>query len=255
MPDVGRVYLLLGVLLLLGVVGTEPNHGKVLDQDDVVLLDSVGTNDICFHRNTTCVDSLQPLIIDRIKLGVQEIGRIVEVVNVEFRVIVFPERTIPSKGMSGAAPNTEQIYIILDPEHPRLHHSISEELVSTLAHEYMHTLRFRTAGYVTNLFEAIVSEGLADHFSVEVTGEDPPWATVVDEEQLAYWMTEAEKDWFNPEYDHMAWFIGLNSNIPRGTGYQIGRRIIGDYLASHPGERPSTLYAKPAMKFLPAPEL
>ena len=78
---------------------------NVLDQDDVVLVDSVGSNRITFHRNTASVDHLRPLIVDRIGLAIDSIGRILEVSDVEFRVLIFPERTIPAKGMSGAAPN------------------------------------------------------------------------------------------------------------------------------------------------------
>ncbi len=223
----------------------------VLDQDDVVLAETIGSNTICFHRNTACVDSLRPLILDRIRLSVREIDEFIPFENVEIRVMVFPERTLPTKGMSGAAPNSEQIYILLDPDHPRLTTSLSEEMVATLAHEYHHTSRKRTIEFGSCLFDAIVSEGLAEHFVMEVTGEQPPWATPVGEESFAYWRSEAEKGWFNADYDYLAWFIGLNSDIPRGTGYELGRRIIGEYLGAHPGERASTLASAPAKQFLP----
>jgi len=243
-----RVFVLFAVLVVLV---PEHSQGVVLDQDDVVLAETIGSNSICFHRNTACVDSLKPLILDRLRRSVREIGCFIAFENVEIRVMVFPERTLPSKGMSGAAPNAEQIYILLDPDHPRLATSLSEEMVATLAHEYHHTSRKRTARFSSNLFEAIVSEGLAEHFVMEVTGAPPPWAEPVDEDLFAHWRVEAEKDWFNPEYDYLAWFIGLNSDIPRGTGYEIGRRLIGEYLDAHPGERASALYGAPAEVFLP----
>lgn len=243
---------LLGFFFALqGTYGCAQAQENVLDQDDVVPVDSIGTNRITFHRNTTPVDSLQPLIINRIKLAVDSISQIIEVKDVEFRVVVFPERTIPSKGMSGAAPNKEHIYILLNPDHPRLPRSLAEELVATIAHEYHHTLRHRTVGYGANLFEAMVSEGLADHFAMEVTGEPPPWSTPLPEETLAFWRAKAEQEWFHPEYDHLGWFVGLNSDIPRGTGYQIGFRLIEEYLAAHPGGCASMLYAVRADRFLP----
>jgi len=217
-----------------------------------VRVDSIGSNTICFHKNAACVDSLRPLIIDRIKSAVKAIDRLVEVKNVEFRVLVFPERTIPRLGMSGAAPDAKHIYILLDPGHPRLSKSIREELVSTLAHEYHHTLRNRTVGFGSNLFEAMVSEGLADHFSMEVTGGGPPpWCTALAGADLALWRARAEKEWFNPDYDYLAWFIGRNSNIPRDTGYTIGFCVVEEYLAAHPGARASTLYGVSAAAFLP----
>ncbi len=246
-----RLIVLLAVLCSCAFFDSLPAQGNVLDQDDVVLVDSVGTNRICFHRNTFVVDTLRPLIINRIKLAVAEIGRIVPVRAVEFRVLVFPERTLPEKGMSGVAPNEEHIYILLNPRHPRLYQSLSEEMVAVIAHEYHHTLRNRTVGPNTNLFESIISEGLAEHFCTKVTGEEPPWADQIPVAELAPWWAKAEKEWFNPDYDYLAWFIGLNSDIPRGTGYSIGRSIIRDYLAANPEERPSTLYGTVANKFLP----
>ena len=157
--NMSKHFCLLIVLLVVVVPGNA--YAEVLDQDDVVLAVTIGSNRIYFHRNTVCVDSLKPLIIDRIRKSVQEIGRFVAVENVEFRVMVFPERTLPSKGMSGAAPNTDQVYILLDPDHPRLVKSLSEETIATVAHEYHHTLRKRTTGFGASLFDALVSEGLA----------------------------------------------------------------------------------------------
>jgi hypothetical protein len=73
---------------------TQPQE-NILDQDDVVLVDSIGTNKITFNRNTKAVDSLKPLIISRIKLAVDSVSRLIEMKNVEFRVTVFPD--FPSK--------------------------------------------------------------------------------------------------------------------------------------------------------------
>jgi uncharacterized protein YjaZ len=238
-------------LLALAGPATARGQQHVLDQDDVVLVDSIGTNGIFFHTNTTAVESLRPLIIGKIKIAVESIGRLVEVENVEFRILVFPEKTIPRLGMSGAAPNGEHLYILLDPAHPRLETSLVEGLVPTIAHEFHHTLRHRTVGYGTNLFEALVSEGLADHFSIEVTGIDPPpWFTTFTDDEIRKWRKKAETVWFDQPYDHLAWFIGLNSDIPRGTGYAIGFQIVGEYLQAHPGESAATLYDEPADSFL-----
>ena len=245
-----RISMIIFLVFSIGC-GDEAPQSNVLNQDDVVLVDSINSNRICFHINTESVDSLQALIISRIKQGVKEISELIVVQNVEFRVIVFPERTIPSKGMSGASPNTEHIYILLNPDHPRLYKSIDEELVATLAHEYHHTMRHRAIGYGSNLFEAIVSEGLAEHFTMEVTKESPPWITPIPEEDFLHWRSEAEKIWFRSDYDHLAWFVGLNSEIPRGTGYEIGRRLIADYLSANLDKKASEMYSTEAKEFLP----
>lgn len=101
---VGVALLCCFLMFLSGALCSEKGQ-NVLNQDDVVLAETIGTNGIYFHRNTTEVDSLRGLIIDKIKLAVESISKVVEVENVNFRAMVFPERTIPCKGMSGAATN------------------------------------------------------------------------------------------------------------------------------------------------------
>ena len=130
---------------------------------------------VFFHRNMSQVDSsYYPAIIKNIKLGIDSTSKIIEVKNVEFRVIVFPERTIPRLGMSGAAPNDTHIYILLNPNHPKFDEAINTHIVQTIPHEYHHTLRYRTVGYGNNLFEAMISEGLACFFAMEVCKIDTP---------------------------------------------------------------------------------
>lgn len=149
---------------------------NVLNQDDVFTVDSLRTNRICFHRNMSLVDSsYYRSIINNIKLGIDSVNRIVKVENVEFRVLVFPERTIPRIGMSGVAPNEKQIYILLDPSHPKFDEAINTHIIQTVPREYHHTLRNRTVGFGNNLFESMVSEGLACHFALQVCKIDTPF--------------------------------------------------------------------------------
>jgi len=87
--------------------------------------------------------------------------------NVEFRVLVFPERTVP--------------------------------------HEYHHTLRYRTVGFGDNLLGAIISEGLACHFTVEVCKINPPeYCVAYPDDMINEWMSNAEKVWINDQYDYTA---------------------------------------------------
>ena len=73
----------------------------------------------------------------------------------------------------------------------------------------------------------------------------------IEEEKFQYWKAEAEKIWFEKEYNHLAWFVGINYEIPRGIGYEIGRRLIANYLSTHPDKKASELYAAEANMFLP----
>jgi len=231
---------------------TKP-HENILDQDDVVLVDSIGTNRITFNRNTTVVESLKPLIINRIKLAVDSVSRIIEMKNVEFRVTVFPEPTMPHSGMSGVAPDTQHIYLLLNPSNKNLNWGIREELIPTVAHEFHHTMRHRTEGYGTTLYEALISEGLAEHFTMELIGKVPPWAEKAAEMDFGYWLSEAEKFWFDSTYNYSAWFTG-REGIPPGTGHRLGAYIVEKYLKAHPKERASMLYDAHVGRFVQTAE-
>lgn len=92
--------------LILLVANSQLRAQNVLNQDDVYIVDSIGDNIICFHRNMNLVDStFYPEIIENIKKGIELTSEHIVVTEVEFRVLVFPERTIPRIGMSGIAPN------------------------------------------------------------------------------------------------------------------------------------------------------
>lgn len=240
------------IVLILLINRCSQAQQNVLNQDDVYLVDSLKTNRIFFHRNMSLVDSVYyPKIINSIKLGIDTTDRIIEFKNVEFRVLVFPERTIPRIGMSGAAPNDKHIYILLNPAHEKFDDAVTTHIIQTIPHEYHHTLRYRTVGYGKNLFESMVSEGLACHFAMEVCKLDTPFcAKALSKEQFIEWKAKAEKMWFEEEFDHLEWFVGLKKTIPRNAGYHIGFSIVSNYLKNHPGETAASLYSIPADSFL-----
>jgi uncharacterized protein YjaZ len=190
-------------------------------------------------------------IIKSIKQGIDTTSKLIDVTDVEFRVLVFPSKTIPRIGMSGVAPNNKHIYILLDPAHPKFNEAITTHIVQTIPHEYHHTLRYRTVGYGNNLFESMISEGLACHFAIEVCKIDTPdYCKALNKEQFKEWKEKAEKIWFNSDYDHLEWFVGLKKTIPANTGYTIGFSMVSDYLRKHLGETAASLYKTSADKFL-----
>lgn len=224
---------------------------NVLDQDDVHFVDSAGSNSIYFHTNMSLIDEgYYDEIVHNIKKGLDSTSNYIQVENVEFRVLVFPERTIPRIGMSGVAPNERQIYILLDDNHPKLDEAINKHIYETIPHEYHHTMRYRTIGFGQNLFESLISEGLACHFAMQVCNIDPPkYCVAYDEETLNEWTLTAEKEWFNEEFDYYDWFVGRDK--PRNIGYAIGFRLVQDYLDKHPGETAASLHSIKAINFLP----
>ena len=226
---------------------------NVLNQDDVHLVDSSGTNRICFHRNMDLVDaSRYSTIVRSIKLGIDTVSKVIPLDSVEFRVMVFPERTIPRIGMSGVAPNGRQIYILLDPSHRKFDEAITTHIVETIPHEYHHVLRYRTVGFGENLFESMISEGLACHFAIQVCHVDTPaYCQALSSEQFTEWKAKAAKVWFEKEFDYLEWFVGLKKTIPANAGYTIGFSLVADYLKKHPESTAATLYAARASALLP----
>jgi len=195
--------------------------------------------------------SYYPQIVKSIKEGIDTTSKLIDLTDVEFRVLVFPERTIPRIGMSGVGPNASQIYILLNPDHPKFDEAIGKHIVETIPHEYHHTLRHRTVGYAKNLFESMISEGLASYFAMEVCDMDiSVYCRALSEDQFKEWKEKAEKMWFEEEFDHLEWFVGLKKTIPKNAGYTIGFSLVIDYMKKHPSETAVSLYNTPAEKFL-----
>lgn len=173
--------------------------------------------------------------------------------GVTIRVLADPTRIIPELGFGGFTPNSEEVQLFVDPAWPNLAQSLATELFPLLAHELHHTMRHRTAGYGSALFNAMISEGLADYFSIEVAGVDPPiWSTALMGAELEAWMERASEGWLQGPYDHDGWFFGTDSEIPRWAGYSIGFELVRRFLSSNPTRRASDLFGEPALSFLPA---
>ena len=91
---------------------------------------------------------------------------------------------------------------------------------------------------INGLTDAIVHEGLADHFSVELCGGDPPlWSVALSEAELDRFTEVAIGERDSGSYDHGVWFLGRKPAVtPRWAGYAVGWRVVGDHLRHHPDE-------------------
>jgi uncharacterized protein YjaZ len=153
-------------------------------------------------------------------------------------------------GVGGYSPNAHLILVSLDPSNPHFSKNIQTSLSSTLAHESHHAVRWTNPGYGKTLLEALISEGLADHFDLEVFPEHkiPPWDKALGPKEKNRLSVKAKR-LFNKTYNHGAWFIGSDAaDIPRWTGYTLGYEIVKDYLQKHPSESASKLVKVSAKK-------
>lgn len=143
--------------------------------------------------------------------------------------------------VGGHAPGPGQIQLTLDPQR-----FDPQPVIRTLIHEFHHLLRWDGPGYGKTLGEALVSEGLAGHFVLQVLGGKPdPWDAVNPSEGLA---RRAANEWSRLGYDHAEWFFG-KGKVRRWSGYGLGHRLIAEYLSQNPQDDAVTLAAAPVDRF------
>ena len=161
-----------------------------------------------------------------------------------------PKDTISEIGICGNVYTPHFVLINIDPEFSQINNILSKEIKSTLAHELHHCVRIQGVGYGETLFEAMVSEGLADHFDSEITGAKPrPWSIALDNKQANGLMKLAEKEFFASDYNHNDWFFGSEKRqIPKWTAYTLGFNIVRDYIGKT-GETASSLVNTKAERF------
>ena len=143
--------------------------------------------------------------------------------------------SIPEIGVGGVTHSgTGDVLVSIDGAPPGGLKAALETWVPPLvAHELHHSSRVRTGpGYGKTLGEALVTEGLADHFASEAFPDTPsqPWDNALSNEQEAELWRRAQSVLKVPGgYNHRAWFYG-GGDLPRWAGYTLGYRIAEAYL-------------------------
>lgn len=148
-------------------------------------------------------------------------------------VIRAGTEVIPEWGIAGCAPAPGIVEITLNPDRfqPAL-------MLRTLIHELHHAIRWDGPGYGRSLGDALVSEGLAGHFVLQVLGGKPdPWDATTAVPGLA---RRAMNEWARLDYDHPRWFLG-KGDIRKWAGYGLGHRLVAEHLAEDPQQDPVTL--------------
>ncbi|TRZ55648.1 hypothetical protein D4Q76_00090 [archaeon] len=163
-----------------------------------------------------------------------------------------PEYTIPHLGIGGYAQTPGLLLISLNPKFKQFERTIRDEILRTLVHELYHCIRMKTVGYGDTLLEAMITEGLADHFELEVTNKKPQkWDTSLTAKQFGIMKKKSVKEFNSKKYNHEEWFFGSNERrIPKWAGYTIGFNLVGNYLKKHPDKKPSQLFAVKAEEFV-----
>ena len=117
---------------------------------------------------------------------------------------------------------------------------IEENFKELFTYELVHLARAQQLGwaesYEGGLLEAMVVEGLAGHFLIELfNNKSKAWFNNVDDKDMLLKKLEKEiKKKFDNQihsHNHNLWFFGSNEKeIPMWAGYSLGFYIVGEYL-------------------------
>lgn len=178
----------------------------------------------------------------------------IPVSNVDIVIVDNPSSTIPEIGMGGHTMTANYIVISLDHEFNNFKKALKLELIDILAHELCHAVRWQKIEYpYNNLLEALITEGLADHFANEITKAESLhlWDKALAFGQVNEWLRKAREEYLNKNYIHHEWFFGSKEKgIPRWTGYTLGYHLVAEYLKKNPNKKSSQLYALPTEEFI-----
>ena len=173
--------------------------------------------------------------------------------QIRINVRLDPKNTVPETGVGAIPdPGTGEAYLTID-DHSKIgfRKSLATWLPASLARVLFLSSRIRTGpGYGVSLGEALVSEGLADHFVAQAFPQTPPlpWdhRKMTARQEAGLWK-RAKPDLAIPgAYDHPLWFFGAGGRnaLPRWSGFTLAYRIVSPYLTS--GRKPSKAVATDA---------
>jgi uncharacterized protein YjaZ len=161
---------------------------------------------------------------------IQRVQALLPLEQVDVAIMRNPWQVIPNTGVGGTAPTPHTILISLEPNTERFSEQLEVEFCAMLAHELHHTMRYHNPGAMKNLADALVWEGLAQHFEMEFrNGKIPPYATLENPSRMNELLELAKND-FEAPLDYTGWFFGIESRgIPFWCGYALGFEIMKRY--------------------------
>jgi len=160
-------------------------------------------------------------------------SKLIPVGEVRFTVNRRPKTVVPFIGVGGSCFSTEVVSLDVDPTLDITDEKKRRLIRYTVAHELHHAARWRSVGCGRSLREALVFEGLADHFARQMepsvvmpwTRPMGPFARSMCRLQLSV-ISRARL------FSRRVWFYRGSAvrGIPRWAGYSLGYEIVGRYL-------------------------
>lgn len=212
--------------------------------------DPLGSNAVVFNDDGRALRDYETSIRAILNSTLDRIANALQITGVT--ITVTPGPGIAGYGIGGFTPSGGVVQIAVDPAFPGLAQLLPDRLPSIVGHELHHAKRWRGPGYGRTLLEALVSEGLADHFAIEFLGAPvPPWSDAFPRDQTASFLAQARPEFDSAAYDHERWFFGTGPALPRWTGYTLGFRLVEAYQSEHPGMTAAQLVNASANVFRP----
>jgi len=199
-------------------------------------------------------DSISQQILSGIREIMPRIQALIPADSITIDLRVSGE-VLPFLGVGATTTGDHSLRFNYDPGNPNFK---VEYITRNLVHECYHPVRLRIPRWQLTMLECMITEGLADHFLMEVLhGERPLWSRALSDEQIHQYLLKAKpilfekhgswNDEFNQKF-FFPWMFGRKEDdpIPGWTGYTLGWRIVEDYLKAHPDSRASSLIFTPA---------
>jgi len=154
-------------------------------------------------------------------------------------VVRAGDHGVPDWGIAGQAPSPGVIELVLDPARVT-----PEHFRRTLVRQMHRLARWEGPGHGPSLGEALVGEGLAGHFVLQVMGGPAdPWDQV---RPVSGTLKQAAAGWARRDHDAGEWFLG-RGRMRKWTGFGLGHRLVAEHLAE--GQDAAALVHAPADAF------
>lgn len=248
-----RFYILKHILLILIFCARFNNVVHCQDsKQDTIPAKIIELNQGCklvLDAKIDLADTLSIKIITGIREIIPRIQTLIPADSITIDLAISSE-VLPVLGVGARTTSDHSLLFNFDPKNPNFR---IEFIIRGLVHEFLHVSRLRMPQWQLTLLECMITEGLADHFMIEVLNcEQPAWSRALTEKEIQQYMVKVKpilfmrhESWtkeFNEKY-FVPWFFGRTGDdrIPGWTGYTLGWRIVENYLKAHPEARASSL--------------
>lgn len=154
---------------------------------------------------------------------------LIEVRAVDVVVYHNPNLVIKRTGIGGSTLTPNLISVPIDATRKFKF----DDLYLTICHELHHAVRQGKFGFPATLLDAVISEGLADQFEVEIEPTKHPitFRKDIDKKTLLRGFANLKKQMNSKDYDYYEWFFG-KGRYPNWFGYTLGNIIVEAHVES-----------------------